>query len=762
MADKSVRVRLFADVGQYQAKLAAAAQSTRKFATDANTNLGRAGQQFEKLGLSAGTMKLGVAAAALAAGRSIFEFSRKATEAQSALNEQMSASSVIFGSASAEVSRFAERAATDLFMSERAALQASNGFAQMLQNVGLTDQSIAGMSTTLTSLAGDLASQYDVPMEDTIRRLQSGLAGETEAVRRFGADLSEANVKTKALELGLGGMGRELTHGEKLMTRYSILVKSTATAHGDLARTSASLANQQRRLAAERENLEANFGRTTAPGKTGLMQGFGNQLEFINRNLGGGDDADGMGLLERAQFAGGRGASAAWRGNYWGELIRGWNDSGKAAEEATGPASKFADAIARYNAAVVDGKGDSAEAAAALADVRRFAGQAASEQDRLAEATMTSADRFAQQRAAIQDVHDRMMAVPSAQRSLTTAGLDLADAQDAVASKQRELNELMQRGPIDTEALAAARDRLASATHGVDEAEERLADARQRVVDLERQAPLRAEELAVARARAQQEIAAAERRLSAVKAAGGSPTAVAEAETNLRDARLELSQLDEKAIDQARDLENARGDVTDASRDVAKAQSDERKAIEEVVRASQADEDWTRRVEKVKRDLERAVIAVDAAEDNLVGATWNLRDALDQQNTPLNTNVQLMGQLRQHYERMVELSPSLAPLLGLPNVAPQQKLMLEGARAGGGPVWPGRWLVGENGPEFLQLGAGGRGHVTPAPQTAQMIRQSNTTSDASMSIGTVVIQDNTDRALRRLQRSRRLANLAAV
>lgn len=758
MADKSVRVTLLANVSQYGQKLNEAAIKTKAFAQQANTGLQSTSDRLEKLGISAGAMKLGVAAAAVGAGQALMRFSRDAAAAQSALNEQMSATRVIFGDAAADVQRFAETAASSLFMSERAALQSANGYAQMLQNVGLSDKAIAEMSTTLTALSADLASQYDLPIEEAMRRLQSGLAGETEAVRRFGADLSEASIKSQALRLGLGGVGRELTHGEKLLTRYTVLVRSTATAHGDAARTANSLANQQRRLLAEQENLKAATGQATTSFRTGWTSGLNDLMRL--GNTFGGKGGEELGVMERLQFGAGKAVTAGPL--FWKAYYDGFKEAGKTAETAVGPTQRLAEAMARYDAALVDGNADSPEAVQALADIKRFAGQAASEQDKLAEATMTSAERFAAQREAMQDLHERFMAVPAAQRAMVTSGLDLADAQDAVAEKQRELQELMQRGPVDTEALAAARDRLASATQGVSDAEERLADARQRVADLQRKAPLMAEELALARARAQQEIAAAERRLSTVRAAGGSPTAIAEAETNLQDARLELSRIDERAIDQARDLEDARDGVKDAAKDVAQAQRDERKAAEEVARASQVDEDWSRRVEKAKRDLERAVMGVKDAEDDMVTTTWNLRNALDQQNTPLNTNVQLVSQLRQHYERMVALAPSIAPLLGLPNVTSPEKLMLEGARGNGGAIWPGTWLFGENGPELATIGAGGRGHVTAAPQTAQILRQSNVTSDASVHIDEVHIHDNTDRATRQLQRQRRLANLAPV
>jgi hypothetical protein len=54
---------------------------------------------------------------------------------------------------------------------------------------------------------------------------------------------------------------------------------------------------------------------------------------------------------------------------------------------------------------------------------------------------------------------------------------------------------------------------------------------------------------------------------------------------------------------------------------------------------------------------------------------------------------------------------------------------LSGKRALGGPVWPGRWLVGERGPEILELA--GRGHVIPAGPTARLIASMSHPADAA-------------------------------
>lgn len=52
-----------------------------------------------------------------------------------------------------------------------------------------------------------------------------------------------------------------------------------------------------------------------------------------------------------------------------------------------------------------------------------------------------------------------------------------------------------------------------------------------------------------------------------------------------------------------------------------------------------------------------------------------------------------------------------------------------GKRAAGGPVWPGTWLVGEDGPELLHLTPGQAGRVSNASDTKQLMRPEGMTLD---------------------------------
>src|SRR3546814_11380927 len=73
-------------------------------------------------------------------------------------------------------------------------------------NTAVNPQKAADMSQIFAQLAQDLGSFYNVDTDTAIQKLRSGLSGESEPLRDFGVFLTEANVKAKALEMGLTGV----------------------------------------------------------------------------------------------------------------------------------------------------------------------------------------------------------------------------------------------------------------------------------------------------------------------------------------------------------------------------------------------------------------------------------------------------------------------------------------------------------------------------------------------------------------------------
>lgn len=188
------------------------------------------------------------------------------------LEEARNKANVTFGEASQIVQDFAATSARSFGISQRAANEYTATLGNILQASGLSERATAQMSVELTRLAADLASFNNIPIEEALLKLRSGLVGQAEPLRTVGVLLSEAAVQTKALELGLAKNADELTEGAKVAARYALIIEQTGNAQGDFTRTSESLANQMRIAKAQMEDAAATLGTQLIPHVTRALE----------------------------------------------------------------------------------------------------------------------------------------------------------------------------------------------------------------------------------------------------------------------------------------------------------------------------------------------------------------------------------------------------------------------------------------------------------------------------------------------------------
>lgn len=203
--------------------------------------------------------------ATAAGGAAAVAFGVKAVMAASDLNETLAKTEVVFGGASKQVKNFAQGMADDFGLPKTAILDAASGIGLIGKASGLSEKAAAGMATGMASLAADASSFYNVPLEEALGAIKSGLVGEAEPMRRFGVLLNEAAVGAEAVRLGLAKQGEELTEGMKAQARASLITRGMTDASGDLERTQGSLANRLRELRGRAENFAADFGTKLIP-----------------------------------------------------------------------------------------------------------------------------------------------------------------------------------------------------------------------------------------------------------------------------------------------------------------------------------------------------------------------------------------------------------------------------------------------------------------------------------------------------------------
>lgn len=223
--------------------------------------------RLDQMGLGAasageGLATMGAAAAAVGAVMAV-KIGIDAANAYSDLNEQISASQQLFGQASADVVKFGQNAALHLGISETESIRATASFGALFQSVGATSDQSAKMGEQFVSLAADLASFYNISESDALDRLKSGLVGQYDTLRELNIVLDDNTVRQYAVQQGWAATTGEVTQQQKVMATYQLILEQTTKAQGDAGRTSNSLANQQRILSQNVQDLQLQLGALT-------------------------------------------------------------------------------------------------------------------------------------------------------------------------------------------------------------------------------------------------------------------------------------------------------------------------------------------------------------------------------------------------------------------------------------------------------------------------------------------------------------------
>lgn len=243
----------------------------RDFVNDANTALnGPAEQAGTDAGKSFGNgfgtaVKAAVAGAAILAGvaaKGLVEAVGKASD----LAETQSKVNVVFGKGAPAIQAWAATAATALGQSNQTALDGAATFALYGKAAGKTGADLVKFSTSMAQLASDVGSFNNADPAQVIADFGSAMRGEFDPIEKYGVLLNETVVKNEALALGLIKTTKAaLTPQQRVLAVQAAILKQTGDAQGDFARTSTGLANQQRILSANFDNLTASVGQSFLP-----------------------------------------------------------------------------------------------------------------------------------------------------------------------------------------------------------------------------------------------------------------------------------------------------------------------------------------------------------------------------------------------------------------------------------------------------------------------------------------------------------------
>lgn len=219
---------------------------------------------------TSGLKALNVAAVAITF-RKIGHFIAQAVTESNKYQEDLNLFTVALGQYAAEAQNYAEKVSDVMGIDPAQWLRNQGVFNTLLTGFGDTAERAQLMSQNLTQLGYDISSFFNIPIEDAMQKLQSGISGELEPLRRLGYDLSQARLEQTALNLGIKESVANMTQAEKAELRYYAIMTQVTTAQGDMARTLEAPANQLRILQAQLTQAARAIGNIFIPALNAIL-----------------------------------------------------------------------------------------------------------------------------------------------------------------------------------------------------------------------------------------------------------------------------------------------------------------------------------------------------------------------------------------------------------------------------------------------------------------------------------------------------------
>ena len=219
---------------------------------------------------TSGLKALNVAAVAITF-RKIGHFIAQAVTESNKYQEDLNLFTVALGQYADEAKEYAEYVSDIMGIDPAQWLRNQGIFNTLLTGFGDTAERAQLMSQNLTQLGYDLSSYANIPIEEAMLKLQSGISGELEPLRRLGYDLSQAKLQQTALNLGIKESVANMTQAEKAELRYYAIMTQVTTAQGDKARTLEAPANQLRILQAQLTQAARAIGNIFIPALNAIL-----------------------------------------------------------------------------------------------------------------------------------------------------------------------------------------------------------------------------------------------------------------------------------------------------------------------------------------------------------------------------------------------------------------------------------------------------------------------------------------------------------
>ncbi len=267
----SVIGRLVVSIVGNNTELKKSLQDTDKLLTKQTKNINYIADQMAKAGK---VMTLGVTLPIVGVGIAFSKLAMDAVESENLFEVSM-------GSMADSARKWSEGLSDSLGLNQYEIRKTVGTFNVMFDSMGIGKQAAYDMATSMTQLAYDMASFYNLDTEEAFQKLQAGITGEAEPLKRLGIIINETTIQKYALKEGIIPVGETMTEQEKVQARYIAIMDQTAKAQGDLARTMESPSNQLRILKDQAKEAAISFGELLLPSISKMLGAANNLIKWF-------------------------------------------------------------------------------------------------------------------------------------------------------------------------------------------------------------------------------------------------------------------------------------------------------------------------------------------------------------------------------------------------------------------------------------------------------------------------------------------------
>ena len=226
-------------------------------------------------GLKRAAAPAGIAVAALAG------IGKAATDSASELQQSAGAVESVFGGHAAAVQDAARTAASSVGLAASEYQNMSAVLGAQLKNMGTPMEDLAGSTQNLIGLGADLAATFGGTTADAVSAISALLRGERDPIEQYGVSIKQSDINARLAAEGMDKLEGAAKTQAEAQAALALLTEQTASAQGQFARETDTLAGSQQIAAAQFENARASLGEKLLPVVTQFMEAMSGAATFV-------------------------------------------------------------------------------------------------------------------------------------------------------------------------------------------------------------------------------------------------------------------------------------------------------------------------------------------------------------------------------------------------------------------------------------------------------------------------------------------------